>query len=117
MKYQCPFRGEKVVAVTEESDVGDSQMVSLRMLSALAACVEPTKGSRKGSMYIEALIGSSKVKALVDTGVTHNFMREDAVKALGLAVTPTKGSIKSINTTAKPVAGEARDVGVKIRDW
>ncbi|KAL6508918.1 hypothetical protein OROHE_021477 [Orobanche hederae] len=35
-------------------------------------------------------------------------MREGIAKALKLTVTPTSGSIKSVNTQAKPVTGECR---------
>ncbi|KAL6508917.1 hypothetical protein OROHE_021476 [Orobanche hederae] len=60
------------------------------------------------SRFVNAVIGGTHIKALVDTGATHNFMREGMAKALKLTVTPTSGSIKSVNTQAKPVTGECR---------
>ncbi|XP_047326678.1 DNA damage-inducible protein 1-like [Impatiens glandulifera] len=93
-------------------------MGSLKLLNAVkASVVEPVKETKRGSMFVEALIGGKRVKALADTGATHNFMREGVAKALGLSINPTKGTIKSVNTTAKSVVGEAKSVPTQIGDW
>ena len=68
-------------------------------------------------MVVEALIGRRRIKALVDTGATHNFMHEGVAKSLGIRINLGKGTIKSVNTSAKPVTGEAKGVQTRIGDW
>nr|GEV60445.1 hypothetical protein [Tanacetum cinerariifolium] len=45
---------------------------------------------RKGPQYVEATINGVKVRALIDLGVTHNFVTDDEAKRLGINATKGK---------------------------
>ncbi|XP_047335495.1 uncharacterized protein LOC124939022 [Impatiens glandulifera] len=121
IKFMCPFKGKNVAAVqgAESSDDEEgAQLGSLKLFNAVkASVVEPLKGTKRGSMFVEAVIEGKRVKALVDTSATHNLMREGVAKALGLHINQSRGTIKSVKSKAKPVAGEAKDMKIQIGDW
>lgn len=58
-------------------------------------------------MYVSVLINSQSVRALLDTGATHNFIFEDEAKLLGLKENKYRGTIKVINSPARSFAGTA----------
>ncbi|GJV14607.1 retrovirus-related pol polyprotein from transposon TNT 1-94 [Tanacetum coccineum] len=49
-----------------------------------------------------------KVRALVDSGVTHNFVADDEAKRLGINATKGSGTIKAVNSLAKAIHGVAK---------
>jgi hypothetical protein len=55
----------------------DDPHVSLHALSGICA------GS---TMQLQVRLGSTDLIALVDSGLTHNFVRDDVVKRIGIAV-------------------------------
>ncbi|GKB74461.1 putative retrotransposon gag domain, aspartic peptidase domain protein, partial [Tanacetum coccineum] len=59
----------------EESD--DGCMGSIRILNAIKAKTEVPKVVGKGLQYVEATINGVKVRTLVDSGATHNFVADD----------------------------------------
>ena len=44
--------------------------------------------------YVQTEINGKSVLAMVDSGVTHNFLREDMVQILGLQPDPMKETFK-----------------------
>lgn len=54
------------------------------------------------------------MRVLVDSGVIQNFISVDEAKRLGVNYVKGDGSIKAVNSTAKPVAGVTHDVEAKI---
>ncbi|GJV10877.1 putative retrotransposon gag domain, aspartic peptidase domain protein [Tanacetum coccineum] len=74
----------------EDTSEGGS-MGSIRILNAIKAKTKVPSGLLgKGLQYVEATINGVKVRALVDSGATHNFMADDEAKRLG--INATKGS-------------------------
>lgn len=63
---------------------------------------------------MEAIIQGTPMRVLVDSGVIQNFISVDEAKRLGVNYVKGDGSIKAVNSTAKPVAGVTHDVEAKI---
>ncbi|GJX55553.1 putative retrotransposon gag domain, aspartic peptidase domain protein, partial [Tanacetum coccineum] len=100
----------------EEASDGGS-MGSIRILNAIKAKTEVPKVVGKGLQYVEATINGVKVRALVDSGATHNFVAVDEAKRLGINATKGSGTIKAVNSPAKAIHGVAKDVRAKIGEW
>ncbi|GKD50534.1 putative retrotransposon gag domain, aspartic peptidase domain protein [Tanacetum coccineum] len=100
----------------EEASDGGS-MGSIRILNAIKAKTEVPKVVGKGLQYVEATINGVKVRALVDSGATHNFVADDEAKRLGINATKGSGTIKAVNSPAKAIHGVAKDVRAKIGEW
>ncbi|GJV02083.1 putative nucleotidyltransferase, ribonuclease H [Tanacetum coccineum] len=92
-------------------------MGSIRILNAIKAKTEVPKVVGKGLQYVEATINGVKVRALVDSGATHNFVADDEAKRLGINVAKGSRTIKAINSPAKAIHGVAKDVLAKIGEW
>ncbi|GJW79944.1 putative nucleotidyltransferase, ribonuclease H [Tanacetum coccineum] len=92
-------------------------MGSIRILNAIKAKTEVPKVVGKGLQYVEATINGVKVRALVDSGATHNFVADDEAKRLGINATKRSGTIKAVNSPAKAIHGVAKDIRAKIGEW
>ncbi|GJZ39976.1 putative retrotransposon gag domain, aspartic peptidase domain protein [Tanacetum coccineum] len=97
----------------EEASDGGS-MGSTRILNEIKVKTEVPKVVGKGLQYVEATINGVKVRALVDSGATHNFVADDEAKRLGINATKGSGTIKAVNSLAKAIHGVAKDVQEKI---
>ncbi|RVW25255.1 Transposon Tf2-2 polyprotein [Vitis vinifera] len=86
-------------------------------LNALKAKPMPKTPQSKGLMYVEALVNGKATKALVDTGVTHNFVSEDEARRLELQASKEGGWLKAVNSAAKPSHGVVRGVTMHIGSW
>ncbi|GJS21720.1 hypothetical protein Tco_0450352 [Tanacetum coccineum] len=81
----------------EDEDASDGgSMGSMRILNAIKEKTEVPKVVGKGLQYVEATINGVKVRDLVDSG---------------------SGTIKAVNSLAKPIQGVAKDVRANIREW
>ena len=72
---------------------------------------------KKGLMYVSAKVNGQSVRALLDTGATHNFVSVDEAKRLGLKATKEGGTMKAVNSPAKPIAGIAQGVHITLGTW
>ncbi|KAK2994173.1 hypothetical protein RJ640_018158 [Escallonia rubra] len=68
----------------------------------------------KGLMYVDIKVNGKAIRAMVDTGATHNYISSTEVERLGLTLEKGYGRVKAINSAAQPVAGIARSVLIKI---
>ncbi|KAK3023550.1 hypothetical protein RJ639_044635 [Escallonia herrerae] len=68
----------------------------------------------KGLMYVDINVNGKVIRAMVDTGATHNYISSTEVERLGLTLEKGCGRVKAINSAAQPVAGIARSVLIKI---
>ncbi|KAK2981476.1 hypothetical protein RJ640_021917 [Escallonia rubra] len=68
----------------------------------------------KGLMYVEIKVNGKAIRAMVDTGATHNYISSTEVERVGLTLEKGCGRVKAINSAAQPVAGIARSVLIKI---
>nr|GEW28756.1 hypothetical protein [Tanacetum cinerariifolium] len=101
----------------DEDASNDESMASMRILNAIKAKTEVPKVIAKGLQYVEATINGIKVRALVDTGATHNFVAVDEAERLGINATKGSGTIKAVYSPAKPIHGVAKDAWAKIGEW
>ncbi|KAK3037503.1 hypothetical protein RJ639_030311 [Escallonia herrerae] len=65
-------------------------------------------------MYVDIKVNGKAIRAMVDTGATHNYISSTEVERLGLTLEKGCGRVKAINSAAQPVAGIARSVLIKI---
>ncbi|KAK3018630.1 hypothetical protein RJ639_003499 [Escallonia herrerae] len=68
----------------------------------------------KGLMYVDIKVNGKAIRAMVDTGATHNYISSTEVERLGLTLEKRCGRVKAINSAAQQVAGIARSVLIKI---
>ncbi|KAK3003757.1 hypothetical protein RJ639_018386 [Escallonia herrerae] len=68
----------------------------------------------KGLMYVDIKVNGKAIRAMVDTGATHNYISSTEVERLGLTLEKGCGQVKAINSAAQPVAGIVRSVLIKI---
>ncbi|KAK2968823.1 hypothetical protein RJ640_028216 [Escallonia rubra] len=68
----------------------------------------------KGLMYVDIKVNGKAIRAMVDTGATHNYISSTEVERLGLTLEKGCGRVKAINSAAQPVAGITRSVLIKI---
>ena len=88
---------------------------NLQCLGALKSQL-PTP-AKKWLMYVSTSINGHPVRALLDTGAMHNFISENEAKRLGLKVTKERGTMKAVNSPAKPIAGTTQGVCVTLGTW
>jgi hypothetical protein len=67
----------------------------------------------KGLMYIDVKINGKPIRAMVDTGATHNYLASTEVERLGLVLEKGSGKVKAINSVAQPIVGIAKSVSIK----
>ncbi|KAJ0944403.1 putative transcription factor interactor and regulator CCHC(Zn) family [Helianthus annuus] len=117
---ECPKRASLHAMIAqaegghEEEDVC---MGSMQILTAIKAMVETRPSPNKGLQYVQANILGNQVRALVDTGASHNFMSIEEARRLGVEFAKGAGAMKTVNTNAKPIHGEAKDVQIRIGEW
>lgn len=83
-------------------------MGTLQPLDAFKS--HPPAPIKKGLMYVSAFINGQAVRALLDTGATHNFILENEAKRLGLKVMKEESTMKVVNSPVNPIAGTALGV-------
>ncbi|KAK3010651.1 hypothetical protein RJ639_011816 [Escallonia herrerae] len=54
----------------------------------------------KGSMYVDIKVNEKAIRAMVDTGATHNYISSTEVERLGLTLEKGYGRVKAINSAA-----------------
>ncbi|KAJ0894123.1 putative nucleotidyltransferase, Ribonuclease H [Helianthus annuus] len=117
---ECPKRASLHAMIAqaegghEEEDVC---MGSMQILTAIKAMVETRPSPNKGLQFVQANILGNQVRALVDTGASHNFMSIEEARRLGVKFAKGAGAMKTVNTNAKPIHGEAKDVQIRIGEW
>ena len=67
--------------------------------------------------FVEVLVNGRKVRALVDTGASHNFVKLEVADAIRLKKTSCDVKVKAVNSQAKAAAGIASGVTVHIGRW
>lgn len=70
----CP-KHAKFQAMIQSEQVGeDASVGSLRILNAIKSKTTILKIKKKGLQFVEAIIQGTPMRALVDSGETHNFI-------------------------------------------
>ncbi|KAK0593409.1 hypothetical protein LWI29_036238 [Acer saccharum] len=117
----CPQRKMLSAMVTqlEESKAteGQASMGSIQQIYAIKGQAKPPTLAKKGLMFVKATIRGKQVRAMLDTGATHNFISVDEAKRLGLRITNDEGAIKAANSPVKLIDGTAKGVTVHLGPW
>nr|GEY40140.1 hypothetical protein CTI12_AA187700 [Tanacetum cinerariifolium] len=110
----CPKKTSlnRMSAHDDEDASNGRCMGSMRILNAIKAKTEVPKVIGKGLQYVEATINDVKVRALVDSGATHNFVAVDEVERLG--INATKG--RTIDLTVVPMDDFKVVLGLEFLD-
>ncbi|CAL8989012.1 unnamed protein product [Prunus brigantina] len=92
-------------------------MGAIRRFNALQAKGAQPQVQAKGVMFVDAVVNGMTTRCLVDTGASHNFMSVQEAKRLRCRVSKEAGSMKTVNSTAKPIDGVAHGVELHIATW
>ncbi|KAL0319905.1 UNVERIFIED_CONTAM: hypothetical protein Sradi_5252000 [Sesamum radiatum] len=65
---------------------------------------QPRNPRKNGLMFVDVKIHGKPIRAMVDTGATHNYLASAEVERLGLVLEKGVGRVKAINSAAQPIA-------------
>ncbi|ERN07597.1 hypothetical protein AMTR_s00157p00058620, partial [Amborella trichopoda] len=75
---------------------------------------DPTNG---GLMYVRITLNGKDMRAMADTGTTHNFVVDQEIARLGLKLGGDTSRMKTVNSASQLVVGTACDVLVNVGTW
>ncbi|KAL0408150.1 UNVERIFIED_CONTAM: Retrovirus-related Pol polyprotein from transposon opus [Sesamum radiatum] len=64
-------------------------------------------------MFVDVKIHGKPIRAMVDTGATHNYLASAEIERLGLVLEKGVGRVKAINSAAQSIVGVAKSVLIK----
>ena len=67
--------------------------------------------------YVDMKVGKGTLLTMVDSGVTHNFIKEEAARKVGLKFSPTQAHLKAVNFAPDKVISITENVDVNIGEW
>ncbi|KAL4352016.1 hypothetical protein GQ457_06G013590 [Hibiscus cannabinus] len=118
---QCPQRqalSSLLARYQEDNDVeGCQEGAHIGSLQLLNGIQSTPKIETKGLLFVDVAINGKATRAMVDTGASHNFISPEEATRLGVKVTGGKGSIKAVNSAAKPIYGIAQEVKTDVGTW
>ena len=68
----------------------------------------------KSLTFVEILVNGVQVKAMVDSGATHNFVATRESARLGLNLEEDTSLIKVVNSKAQKIQGVAKNVPLQV---
>ncbi|XP_075092690.1 uncharacterized protein LOC107763230 [Nicotiana tabacum] len=74
----------------------------------------PLTSQKRTLMFVDMKVNGRPIRALIDTGASHNYLASTQVQRLGLAVQKCKGRVKAINSPSQQVSGIAKEVPIKL---
>ncbi|CAM8986951.1 unnamed protein product [Rhodiola kirilowii] len=89
-------------------------MGSMRLLDAIHST---PKVQDRGLLFVDVVLKGQRTLAMLDTGATHNFLSIEEAKRLGVKGTDGKGSVKTVNSPAKPILGVMQGVETRVGTW
>ncbi|KAL0455586.1 UNVERIFIED_CONTAM: hypothetical protein Slati_0897800 [Sesamum latifolium] len=75
---------------------------------------KPQNPRKNGLMFVDVKIHGKPIRAMIDTGATHNYLASAEVERLRLVLEKGVGRVKAINSAAQPIAGVAKSVLIKV---
>jgi len=110
-----------IVGFISESFAGNSASIHKKK----DPCPIAKKGEKKANernslnqertlMFGDMKVNGKRIRAMIDTGATHNYLALTHVECLGLVVGKGRGHVKGINSPPQPVGGIANEVPVKL---
>ena len=67
--------------------------------------------------YVLVELNEHQILALVDSGVTHNFVNKEVTKRLRLKIEQKENTLKAANSGVERVVGLAHQVSLSIGEW
>ncbi|XP_068669063.1 uncharacterized protein [Aristolochia californica] len=120
MTRDCPKK-KLLNAAQFESKEEEPRMGALSLLNVVRS-KEPKTSVKEARLncnllYLDVLINGFQVKAMVDTGATHNFVSEEEARRLKFKATRDTSRMKVVNSAAREVSGVAKAVSANVREW
>ena len=115
----CPKREKLSALVTgddkanSDSDEGPSRVNPLQLLNVIRG----QSTTPNALMFVETLVNGVRVKAMMDSGATHNFVATRESERLGLNLREDTSQIKAVNSKAQKIQGIAKNVAVQVGNW
>ncbi|KAL0449382.1 UNVERIFIED_CONTAM: hypothetical protein Slati_1494600 [Sesamum latifolium] len=75
---------------------------------------QPQNPRKKWLMFVDVKIHGKIIRAMIDTGATHNYLASAEVERLGLVLEKGVGRVKAINSAAQLIAGVAKSMLIKV---
>ncbi|XP_074314106.1 uncharacterized protein LOC141649311 [Silene latifolia] len=94
-----------------------ARMGALHMMCSMGKGAERSETKSTELMYVEISVNGKAIRAMIDTGASHNFVTPDEAKRLGMKLNRGEGSMKDVNSKALPIQGVAREVVIKMGEW
>ena len=88
-------------------------MNPLQLLNAINGENQP----HKTLMHVQVLLNGIRVKVMVDSGATHNFVATSEASRLDLKLVDDDNRIKAVNSKAQRIHGIAKDVLLQVGEW
>ena len=114
----CPKR-EKLNALVTANDKAStnsdspSRVNPLQLLNVIGGETQ----QQKTLMPVQVSINEIRVKAIVDSGATHNFVATSEASRLGLKFIDDDSRIKAVNSKGQRIQGIAKDVLLQVGEW
>ena len=114
----CPKR-KKLSALMTADDKRDSDSETPPKVNPLQLLnvINGETSVQKSLMHVHVVVNGVQVKALVDSGATHNFVATREATKLGLKLEEDTSRIKAVNSKAQKIQGVAKNVPMQIGDW
>ena len=90
-----------------------SRVNPLQLLNAINGENQP----QKTLMHVQVLFNGIRVKAMVDSGATHNFVATSEASRLDLKLVDDDSRIKAVNSKAQRIQGISKDVLLQVGEW
>ncbi|KAL0391038.1 UNVERIFIED_CONTAM: hypothetical protein Scaly_0460900 [Sesamum calycinum] len=83
-------------------------------VSHLEEEAQPQNPNKKELMFVDVKIHGKPIRAIIDTGTTHNYLASAEVERLRLVLEKGIRRVKAINSVAQLIAGVAKSVLIKV---
>ncbi|KAK4382077.1 hypothetical protein Sango_2907900 [Sesamum angolense] len=83
-------------------------------LNGATRCPIRSTAPKSEEERVDVKIHGKPVRAIIDTGATHNYLASAEVERLGLVLEKGVARVKAINSAAQPIAGVAKSVLIKV---
>ena len=106
------LKREKLSALVTADDKGDSDSETAPRVNPLQLLnmINGEIPVHKSLMHVHAMVNGVPVKALVDSGATHNFVPTREATRLGLKLEKDTSRIKAVNRKTQKIQGVAKNV-------